>query len=411
MKEALLTLALAVLAVTLLFGAAIYQNGWSRSDIEDNLGPLESRPILPFKPLLESDRYHGFAIEIHNRAMLGEFEKCIKELADIGADTVLLSAAGYQDNGASSTIAMLHHSAPNQADLEELIGVAKSRGMRVIFMPIVLLDNPRGTEWRGKITPTDPDRWWSDYREFIRYYAEAAEKAGADIFMVGSELNRMETSTGRWRSLIAFLRKNYPKLKLGYSANWDRYWKVAFWNDLDYAGATSYYELARKADTAPSVDTIVQGWLDYTAEDGSRHHYRDKLIEWQRTIGKPVIFTEVGYYSRLGTACEPWNYCKDPLPALSMEEQANCFKAFLKVWTDPKPAGEGVGRRSPADILGGVIFWKWNEVAGGPEDGDYTPKGKLAEQVIRDYFAEAHPGKMSAGLGLTKAASATKPDR
>jgi hypothetical protein len=417
MKEALLALALAALAVTLLFGAAIVQNGWSRSDIEDSLGPVESRPVLPFTPLLESDRYHGFAVQIHNRALLADFKKCINDLADLGADTVMLSAAAYQENGASSTIAILHHSAPTQADLAELIGLAKSRGMRTIFMPVVLLDNPRGTEWRGKITPTDPDRWWSDYREFIRYYAEAAHNAGADLFMVGSELNRMETSTGRWRNLIGFLRKNYPRMKLGYSANWDRYWKVAFWNEskpgandgLDFAGCTSYYELARKSDAVPSVDTIVQGWQDYTSTDETRHHYRDKLIAWQRTIGKPVIFTEIGYFSKRGTAYEPWNYCSEEKQAYSEEEQANCYQAFLKVWGDPTPQGEGVARRSPRDILGGMLFWEWNDGPGGPKDDGYTPKGKQAEQVIRDYFAKVHPGVITSGPGLTKSAAASQP--
>ena len=41
--------------------------------------------------------------------------------------------------------------------LAELIQHAKSKKLRVILMPIVLLDKPEGNEWRGTIKPPDWD--------------------------------------------------------------------------------------------------------------------------------------------------------------------------------------------------------------------------------------------------------------
>ena len=410
MKEALVTLGIAVLAVGLIFGSAVFNLSWNTSGTDDELGPIESRPILDYTPLPESERFHGLAIQLHNRYGLAGFRKSIHEVAELGADTVLLSVAGYQENGSSSSIATAADPAPNKEEVASLIREAKDAGLRVIVMPIVLLTFPRGNEWRGKIVPTDADKWWADYREFIRTYAEAASQSGADLFMVGSELNKMEPNTSRWKSLIEFLRRNYPNLKLGYSSNWDRYWKISFWKYLDFAGMTSYYELAEGRDTVPTVDDIADAWSQYMTRDGVVHHYRDKIVAWQRTIGKPVIFTEVGYFTKKGTAYEPWNYYRES--PLSQEEQANCYQAFLKVWQDHTGLGKKYGGRSPWDGLGGTIFWEWssndqsiNPKTGKPwydpdTDDSYMPKGKLAEQVLRNYFREVSPAKSQpAGTG------------
>lgn len=43
---------------------------------------------------------------------------------------------------------------------------------------------------------------------------------------------------------------------------------------------------------------------------------------------------------------------------------------------------EGMGR----PMVGGIIFWEWTIGPGGPGDEGYTPKGKPAEQILRDYF-------------------------
>lgn len=383
MREALLTVAVAVAAACLLFGAAIVKWGWNTTSTADELGPLEGRPTLPYTPLPEAQRYHGVAIQIHNRHHLGLFKKAIREIADLGADTVEISISAYQENGSSSTIAIGSHNAPTKQEMEDLVKTARAAGLRVIVLPIVLLDAPRGTEWRGRIVPGDPDRWWADYREFISYYAEAVSNAGGGLFMVGSELNKMETSTSRWRSLITFLRGKYANLQLGYSANWDRYWKIAFWNEskpgardgLDFAGVTSYYTMADHEE--PTVDEVVRAWDYFKDEGGTVHEYKNKLVRWQKTIGKPVIFTEVGYASQKGAAMHPWDYYAAP-DQPSMVEQEVLYKAFLKVW-----------RNEP--MLGGVIFWEWTLVDDDYDplkDGNYMPKGKPAERIMREYFAE-----------------------
>ena len=112
-------------------------------------------------------------------------------------------------------------------------------------MPIVLLENPREGEWRGKIAPTNWADWWEDYENYLMHYAWLAESAEAEVFMVGSELVSTETDTDHWKDLIARVRKAYHG-RLGYSANWDHYKQVGFWDVLDLVGMTTYHDLGDK---------------------------------------------------------------------------------------------------------------------------------------------------------------------
>ncbi len=367
MRQIVVNIILAAVLVTLLFVSAIVHWGWNAAADDDaDMRLIESRPTVPYSPLTEQQQFHGAAVQVHNPDDLPKFKQAIREVADTGADTLLLSMSARQEHGGSSVINLDFRKAPNREQTVELINLAHSLGMRVIIMPLLLLEAPRGNEWRGKILPEDQTRWWADYREFIKIYAQAACEADAEVFMIGSELNRMEGFPDRWRSLIQFLRQEYSELKLGYSANWDRYWKVDFWNALDYAGVTTYYTLADHPE--PTVREIYGAWQPH----------KRKLIAWQRTVGLPVIFTEVGWYSRKGAATQPWNYYHNEGKP-SQLEQANLYQAFLDVWAKQR-------------MLGGIIFWEWTLDPGGPKDETYTPKGKLAEKIMRDYFREhAHP--------------------
>ena len=59
-----------------------------------------------------------------------------------------------------------------------------------------------------------------------------------------------------------------------------------------------------------------------------------------------------------------------------METQANCYKAFFhKVW--------------PLEWIVGVYFWKWYpHPPKYPTEGDFTPQGKPAEEVLKNWFAK-----------------------
>jgi hypothetical protein len=340
--------------------------------IDETIATIKTWPVEDFTPFKEADRFHGLALQLHNRDLLADFKKAIVDIAELGADSISLSFAAYQEHGDASHIIHNEHGAFTHDELVEVIKLARSHKLRVILLPVILLSNPRGTEWRGKIEPHDPDLWWKEYGDFIRFAARAGTEGGAELLAIGNELNRMEVCTDNWRSLIRSLRKEFPKLKLTYQANWDRFWRVAFWKDLDYAMVTTYYTLAKPGDD-PEVPDLIKAW-DTFEENGIVMHHKAKLLAWQKTIGRPVIFGEIGYFSKPGTAAEPWNYCSEENRYFE-EEQCYCYKAFLKVWADES-------------MLGGMIFWEWQAGKIGPKDTGYTPQGKQAEKVLRDYFKQ-----------------------
>jgi len=101
------------------------------------------------------------------------------------------------------------------------------------------------------------------------------------------------------------------------------------------------------------------------------------ILRWQRKVGKPLLFTEVGWCSQEGASIEPWNYYYHQIPSQAgLTEQLNCYLAFMKTWADTPE-------------VGGVIWWEWSDAPGGPEDYSYTPRGKPAEKALRRWFHAA----------------------
>lgn len=313
-----------------------------------------------------ADRYHGMAIQLtQGPGALDVYLPLIREIADLGADTLLLCPAAQMEHAKAQAIFIDARRTPSQSDLVEMIAEARRVGMRTILMPIVLLRHPRGSEWRGVIEPPEWKDWWRDYKEFARYFAQVAQDGAAEGFIVGSELVSTEKSTSDWLEVIEQARAIYPSGKLGYSANWDHYKPVKFWDKLDFIGMTTYYTLADQRN--PSIDQIVERWRPV----------RDKILEWAREVKKPLIFTEVGWCSQEGAATAPWNYYQNmSANPEGHEEQRRLYEAFLKAW-DTTPE------------LKGVFWWEWTTSPGGPDDFNYTPRNKPAEQVLRRWFETA----------------------
>ncbi len=307
-------------------------------------------------------RFRGVAIQLNTgHKPVETFVPMLREIRDLGADTVLLCTAGAMEHAKAQTIFVDARKNPSADETKAIIREAKELGLRVFIMPIVLLTNPRGSEWRGVIDPPNWDDWWRQYREFVTYYADIAREGGADVLMIGSELVSAEKYSAQWVKLIESARGHFPG-QLGYSANWDHYKPVQFWDKLDIVGMTSYYTLADRKN--PSVDDIAGRWKPI----------RDEIAAWQKQIGKPIILTEVGWCSQEGAAMSPWNYYQNQqATAEGHEEQRRLYEAFGRAW-------DGV------PWLSGVFWWEWTPGGGGPGDFGYTPKNKPAEQVLRRWF-------------------------
>jgi hypothetical protein len=111
-----------------------------------------------------------------------------------------------------------------------------------------------------------------------------------------------------------------------------------------------------------TVVGLIKAWVPVVGE----------LVAFSHVIGRSFTFTEVGYYSQVGTAWHPWDYTQEG--PVDLQQQLLCYQAFYEVWKD-RPE------------LSGVFFWHWWG-QGGVEDNSYNPRGKPAEAIIRHWYEQ-----------------------
>ena len=310
--------------------------------------------------------YKGVAIQIQRVDWIDEYKKCVDEVAGVGADTVLFVVDARQENGQSSRIYLDMRMTPTPAACAELIKYAKDRKLRVILMPIVLLDNPQGNDWRGTIKPLDWEDWFDSYRQMIKHFSYIAEDNKVDVLVVGSELVSTQDKLHQWRRTIEEVRRIY-KGQLTYSSNWDDYMRVPFWNLLDLIAMNSYWKLGENKNA--SVEEIVQNWQTIQRE----------VLTFTAKQGKPLLFSEVGWCSLENAASEPWDYTREDFPA-DPQLQKRLYEGFFKAWHNNRN-------------LGGFMIWNWKPGDGGEHDKDYTPENKPAERVLREWMAKPWESK------------------
>jgi hypothetical protein len=285
------------------------------------------------------------------------YARFLDEIKALGATDVELVVRWSQTD--IHAIEISPHASDSVDDelLTWVMDAARARGLRVFLMPILEIEDRSMGRWRGTLEPSDLSRWWWSYRRFILHYARIAAGHGAALFSVGSELLSIERDRERWLELIADVRKAYSG-QLTYSANWDHFEPVSFWDAVDVVGITGYHELSAKPN--PTDQELEQGFRPFL----------HRLRSWALAEGKRYVLTEVGYPSQAHAAQRPWDYrVSGEADALL---QLRCYRALYKAFQgDPR--------------LDGVYIWNWFG-EGGLDDGSYTPRGKPAEAVLRTWY-------------------------
>lgn len=356
MKKSRLIYTLWIAMFALVVGCALWPSGATaqRTTPTTNLPTTGPTDMAGFP-------YRGVAIQVQRMDWMDRYKTSIDEAAEIGADTVSLVIDTRMENGKSSKVWLDMRFTPTPEQLGGLITHAKKKGLRVMVMPIVLLDNPEGTEWRGTIEPKSWEDWWDSYRNMMIHFSWIAEGYGADILSVGSELVSTENKVEQWRRTISEVREVFHG-KLIYSANWDHYTSIPFWGYLDMVGMNSYWKLGQNRRV--TVEEIKKNWREI----------QDELFTFKKKVNKPILFTEVGWCSLTNAAHEPWDYTK-VTEDVDLQLQKRLYEGFFESW-----------HGNPN--LGGFMIWEWPPDQGGPENRGYIPKGKPAEKVLREWMAK-----------------------
>jgi hypothetical protein len=308
--------------------------------------------------------WRGVALGLFGEDPDWSYDGLLAEIQALGATHVELVIPYYQRDVASTEIRPHTRFSPPDRTVLRTLRQAHARGLEVLLFPIVRLEDPgpKG-DWRGTLRPRDVDAWFRSYERWLLALAALAQRERVAALSVGSELSTLDVDRPRWAALVGRVRSVYRGTLL-YSGNWDHYREVKLYDLVDVVGVCGYFALG--SGRGPSdVPTLTAAW----------RKQRRELEEWRRSLGKPFVFTEVGYLSQRGTHAWPWREGADE--PVDLDEQRRCYEAFARAW-------------GGAATLHGVFFWNWYGW-GGPRSKGYPPRNKPAAAVIREWFGAGAP--------------------
>lgn len=270
-------------------------------------------------------------------------------VAGLGAADVVSTSIVSGSNAYGST--------PSDDSILACIAELKSRGKRIVFNPIILMDIPAGNAlpdpyggseqaafpWRGRITcnpapghtstvdktataGTQVGTFFTStwgYNNFITHYANlCATAGGVDAFLIGSELigltsvraaSNVFTAVNSLKTLAAAVAAILPASSLGYAADWSEYHSYRptdgtndvyfnldpLWTDtnIDFIGIDNYLPITDwRQTTTQSIYDIA--YLKGGIEAGEYYDWY-YASDADRTAGTRTTITD-GAYSK------PW---------------------------------------------------------------------------------------------------------
>jgi hypothetical protein len=331
----------AAIALTLAYAVLVPPGDQNRLVAQN--GAVEQRGVV--LPTWQMNGYEGPATA-----------QAVSGIAGVGATWIQLVPTSKMATRRSSTIDRAW--GVTDADVAAAIDLAHGKGLKVMLKPHV--DPSDGTD-RFQINPSDRAAWFTSYQSMITHYATIAQQKGVEEFSVGTELATMSGSADRsaWLTVINAIKAIYSG-PLVYAATPDESPNVSFWDQLNFIGIDAYYPLS----TTPTTDisALEAAWIPI----------RDQLSALAVGVGRPILFTEAGYPSLVGAAVEPWNDQYSSAP--SQQEQAAAYEALLATF-------------SGQPWWAGVFWWTWWSNTGYYSPLDFAVGGKLAESVLRNWWA------------------------
>jgi hypothetical protein len=278
----------------------------------------------------------------------------VEEIQALGATHLSVVVRWVQSQIHSSDIEPMAGITPEDAVFTKVVQRARSLGMEVMVLPTIHLSQQGKGQWRGVLKPANHTAWWKAYQDFIIHYATLAQKAEAQWMVVGSELITMEAQLQNWHALIREVGEVFTG-KLTYSANWDHYEPIAFWQDLDAIGLSWY----PPRYTGPHPDVVARAQCQ-------------KLSDFASVQGRPILFTEVGFPAHGNAATRPWDQ-QTKTKRSRPEIQAQLWHETLTHWQDCKG-------------LDGLYAWNW--FAGQSTVGrtGFGLRGQPAARVLQLWF-------------------------
>ncbi len=336
------------------------------------------------QPVVKTEQVNGIVFNGPKKPVLNA--EMIRPLKETGANWIAFVPEATLDR---STLYLLPDSINHwwgetiEASCEGII-LAKKEGLKVMLKPHIRLedmkdhlnlkysstgkreeDKTRGASWRGNFSAKNKEDWmiWEGaYEKYILALATLADSLDVDLFCVGSELKKSAIKRPfYWRQLIEKVRAIYSG-PLTYSANWDEYTRITFWDDLDYIGIDAYFPIS--LDATPKVRRTTRNW----------RRVMRKLKRFSNLKQRQILITEIGYRNVSFAGLRPWIHDKGK-SKLNNKAQVNLYEAYFRA----------IKNKS---WIAGSFFWQWFAIPKEIGNTKFSPQGKPAIKVLEKYFKE-----------------------
>ena len=237
----------------------------------------------------------------------------LDRLVGLGVNSVGLVFPIYQTTARSTDIHADPARTPSQDRLALFIKEAHKRKFAVMLRPL-LDEGSLGVDgnWRGTIGPQPLDSWFQAYESLILSYSRLAQQQRVEILDIGSEFNSLEANGAQWLRIIRLIRSVYGG-QLTYSSVIHNGYPAQFSQALDFLSVDAYPALEAPVDATTAQ--LEQAWSPWS----------DDLQQNRIASGKPVVISELGTPSRVGSYLTPWTL-KIGAP-LDLEAQRRYYQA------------------------------------------------------------------------------------
>src|SRR5215469_3535898 len=261
---------------------------------------------------------------------------------------------------------------------------AESKGLNVVLKPIVGAINSSTGQF-ANLGPTNlapgqtlanPAAFFANYKAYLLQWAQIAQQYHVPLLVLGTEMQLATEPqfTSYWTDIIASVRQaysgklTYAAVSFIYGSTYNEVGNIQFWNNLDYVGVDAYPQVITGL-TTPTAAQIDAAW--------SSEQWKQTLASIAANTGKPIIFTECGVASYLGSL-DP-NYSGGS-PSQDFATQTNWYQSFVDTWT---------GVNQP-NWFQGAFFWDNDpaEVGMMLQGGQirFDIAGKPANTVVASMF-------------------------
>lgn len=342
---------------TLLVGAVLCFGGLRLAAADPAVYEIGDDPGLGFNLISWGTGAQAQHWQIAVQALYnsGFREVSIAPVRMVDPNTGIISAAGQQ----------------SLANIAVGVAHAKSLGMRVTLDPFTELTN--FSDWRATYAPDSPTEeatFWAGYQSYMVEVAQLAQQHGVEAMTVGTEMKGLDdnpANVGHWNDVLNAVDAVYSG-QIGYAANWDNYNSSNVTSNLwshpavDFIGIDAYFRFQNGAYAIPSSQTNpiqtypTQSFIDLVTQSWNGK-LDGEILPFAAALGKPVVFTEIGYQHHNGTARNPQNESG----SVDTAEQRMAFQGFLNALD---------GR---ADVFQAAHIWQWSMVGSNGSTWNIDP--------------------------------------